>query len=384
MKDEPPQESQERPPKVTRPPKQVHSSEHPRPFPETSQANFRVACNEIADELSKSWRFKLHVGGLVITALIVFTAALVGIIGWSISESLKSERQHFQEQARQDIGTAKQAVDDEITEEFKKENVQKTLDTAVAKAAPTLFAKSIEPSIKAFQQKLETSEANLDKRLKEFDNTITKNEKQSASDVETLRTEVSRLQKRNNLTALGDKAISEGDVESYHQLENFVNEHSDGEDKNAALSELFRVFEAYSPMSGVSRTAGVTIDASKINPKKTKEEELEVNEVLPLLRGEDFMTRTKGAEFISKRGKQGSYKTAEAIVEALKKETNLEALKALDLAFQTVTRRPVGGKLDKRELLQWWEENKERLKKEDTDTTPTPTQTPQPQRTAGG
>lgn len=380
MKDNPPQQPQEPKKPATKPPRQISTPEHPPPFPEASQANFRVTCNEIAEQLSKNWRFKLHVGGLVITALVVLGAAIGGIVGWSISSTLAGERKEFQKQAHDDIESAKKTIEVEIAQEFKKENVQKTLDTSVAKEAPALFAKSVEPNIKAFQQKLDASETNLDKRLKEFNETLSKNEEKSTANVEALRSELSRLQKRNNLTALADKAISEGDVEAYHQLENLAKERPEGEERNAAMSELFRLFEAYSPMSGVSRTGGVTFDASKINSTKTKEEELEVSEVLPLLRHDDAMTRTKAAEFISKKAKRGSYKTADAIVEALKNEKHLEAFKALDFAFQAATGRPVGGKLDKRELLQWWDENKDRLKKEDTDVTPTPT--PQSSATA--
>jgi hypothetical protein len=373
MKGNPPQEPK---PNVERPPKQTHVSGNPPPFPEASQANFRVACNEIAEQLSKNWRFKLHVGGLVITALVVLGAAIGGIVGWSISSTLAGERKEFQKQAHDDIESAKKAIEVEIAQEFKKENVQKTLDTSVAKEAPALFSKSVEPNIKAFQQKLDASETNLDKRLTEFNKTISENERKSTSDVEGLRNELARLQRRNNLTALTDKAISESDVEAYHQLETLVST-SEGEERNAALSELFRLFQAYSPMSGVSRTSGIKLDVSKINPTKTKEEELDIGDLLPLLKDSNPLARTKATELIATKAKRGSYKTAEAIVEALKREQYLEGFKALDAAFQAATGRPVGGKLDKRELLQWWDENKARLKKEDTDATPTPTTTPQ-------
>ncbi len=187
-------------------------NDHATGLPDPDDASFRVACNEIAEQLSKSWRFKLQVIGIVAGALFVLAAVISGIVGWSISASLTKERQHFQEQAQRDIGNAKKALEAEIAEQFKKENVQKTMEGAAGKEAAALLEKSVEPSIRAFQQKLDTSRDDLDKRFNQFNEVITTNEEKSASNVESLRNELARVQKRNNLTALADKAISEGDV----------------------------------------------------------------------------------------------------------------------------------------------------------------------------
>jgi hypothetical protein len=153
---------------------------------------------------------------------------------------------------------------------------------------------------------------------------------------------------------------------------------SEGDERNAVTSELFRVFQAYSIFSGVSRTSGIELKAHEINPTKNKEEDLEIEDLLPLLKLDNALGRVKVAQLISKKAKRGSFKTAEAIVEGLKQETHLEAFKMLGSAFQAATGYEAQGRLDKRELLQWWEENKSRLKKEDTDLSPTPTSTPSP------
>ena len=309
-------------------------------------------------------------------------AAIVGgLVGWSISASLASERQRFQQQAQQDIGNAKKAIDGEIAEEFKKENVQKTLDLAVGRVAPDLFTKAVEPNIKAFQQKLDTSEVKLDQRLKDFNETLSKNEEKSSANVKNLRTELTRLQERNDLAALADKAISEGDVPAYRKLEALAN--APPRQNNAAISELMRVIQAYSVFSGVSRTAGVQLNVKNINASKTKEEELEVDDLLPLLKiADDSFVRAKITQLIGRKAKHGSYKMAEAIVQAIRSETHLEVHKALGEAFRAVTGYQAEGTLDNRDSLKWWEENKDRLKREDTDATPTPTPTPQPSATA--
>jgi hypothetical protein len=148
MKENPPEEKSEVASETTaqNPRKQgSHQPSEPREsnFPDASQANFRVACNEVAEQLSKNWRFRLHVGGLVVTALFLLAAAIGGIVGLSISATLVSERQRFQEEAKREIGTAKQAVEAEITQELKKENVQKTMEVAAGKEAAALLAKSV-------------------------------------------------------------------------------------------------------------------------------------------------------------------------------------------------------------------------------------------------
>jgi hypothetical protein len=247
-----------------------------------------------------------------------------GIFGLSISAMIKSQRQQFQQDARREITNARNGLEVEIAEQFKKENVQKTMETAAAKEAAALLKRSVEPSIKDFQQRLDTSRDDLDKRFTQFNEVIAKNEEKSSANVESLRTELIRLQKRNDVTALADKAISEGDVEAYRRLEKTA-EIAKGEESNAALSELVRVFQTYSVFSGVSRTGGVHLHPSEINAAKNKEEELEVDDLLPLLQIDNPLGRAKVAELVAKKAKRGSYKTAEAIAEALQRETHLEA-----------------------------------------------------------
>ena len=342
-------------------------------LPRPDDASFRITCNEIADQLSKSWSFKLQVIGIIIAAVIVIAAAASGIVGWNISTSIAKARLDFQQDAQKEIGKAREGLEAEIAEQFKKENVQKTMEQAASKEAAALLKKSVEPSINDFQQKLDKNGDDLDKRLAQFNELITKNEAKSSASVEILRTELTRLQKRNDLTALADKAIAEGDVGAYRRLESLLKNGSEGEEMNAVASELFRVFQAYSVFSGVRRTGAIELKVSEINPAKAKEEDLDIEDLLPLLNDSNPLVRVKVAELIYKKAKSGSFKTAEAIVSALERETHLEAFKVFDLVFQKITGREAGGKLDKRELFQWWEENKARLKKEDTDATPTPT-----------
>jgi hypothetical protein len=343
-------------------------------FPNAAEANIRVVCNEIADQLSKNWRFKLQVIGIVVLAFLSLAAAVGTIVGWSISTSLANERQRFEDEVRRQISTAREATEKQIGEEFKKENVKKTVETAAADQASKLLTASVEPSIQSFQSKLDATNGDIDRRFAEFSELVKKSEQAASSNLEDLRHELARLQTRNNLTALADKAISEGDVASYRKLEELSAAESSPEEKNAAISELFRVYQQFSLFSGVSRTGNIHIVASAVNSKKTKEEELEVEELLPLLKEEDQpLGRAKVAELIRGKAKQGSFRTADALATALAKETNLEAFKMIGSALARTVNHDVGDELDYRGLLQWFDENKNRLKTEDTDATPSPT-----------
>lgn len=355
-----------------RPPRRQHDRQLPRP----DDPSFRVACNEIADQLSKSWRFKVQVIGTIVVTILVIAVATSGFVGWNISSSLQKARKDFQDDAKREIGKARDGLEAEIAEQFKKENVQRTMEQAAAKESGVLLKRSVEPSITEFQLKLDKSRDDLEKRFSQFNEVITKNEEKSSANVDSLRTELIRLQKRNNLTALADKAISEGNVAAYRQLEELA-KSPNADERDGVGAELFRVFNAYSVFSGVSRTTGIELDAAKVSPKKTKEEELEVNELLPLLKVEDEpMVRVKIAELISAKAKHGSYKTSEALIDALRRESNLEVIKVLGAALRRTTGHEKGDKLDFREMLTWWDANKERLKREDTDVSPSPTPTP--------
>jgi phage shock protein A len=259
-----------------------------------------------------------------------------------------------------------------VADQFKNENVQKTVERAASTEASDLLAKSVEPNIKSFQSKIDDVTTRVDRRSQEVDE-MAKRTKKAAADIESLRGELARLKERNDLSALADVAISQGDVEAYRKLERMTGSLEKDEARNAALSELFRVYQAYSIFSGVSRTARIELNVPTINSHKSKEEELEVNELLPLLSEPDPLTRAKVGQLISKKGpKLRSFTTSEAVYEVLKKETHLEAFKVLGAVLAQVTGHEADGKLDKREIINWYEKNRDQLRKEDSDVTPTP------------
>ena len=349
---------------------------NPMPTLHASDANFRIICNEVAEELSKNWRFKWHITGLMFGALLLICATLGSIAGWGVYTALANERQNFQMQAKQELATAKTAIENQIADEFKKENVRQIVESVADKESKNLLETAVEPSIKLFQMKVDSVGKDIETRFAVFDDIVKMREKEAASNLDTLRVELSRLQDRNEIAALGDNAIAKGDVVSYRKLEALAKRQPSNEKESAALAELFRVYQAYT-LFAPSRSGAMKIVASAVNPSKMDETELDAEELLNVLRTMDEpIVRAKIGQLLQTKVKKGSYTTAEALVRVMQKETHLEAFRFLGRAFAAVTGREASGLLDRSDDLKWWEENKQRFKKEDTDSNPSLPSTP--------
>lgn len=197
-----------------------------------------------------------------------------------------------------------------------------------------------------------------------------------------MRSELARLQNRNELTALADKAISQGDVVSYNKLEELASTSPDQEQKSAALSELFRVYQFFSVFSGVTRTDNIHLNTAAVNPAKQKEEDLDAPELLRVLReAENPMARLRAAQLVVGKAKHGSYSTIVELESALRRETNLDAMQKIGHALAKVTGHDVGDKLDFRNLLKWVDENRGQLKADDPDVKMSSSPTPQSEST---
>src|SRR5438128_11008616 len=112
-----------------------------------------------------------------------------------------------------------------------------------------MLTQSIEPAISLFKQ-------GVDERLTDLDIFLKVQQQDAAKDLDLFRSELAKLQQRNGLTALADKAIGDGDLGSLQELERLAN-GSDPSTKAAATAEIFRVFDAYSGF-GAMRWAETT------------------------------------------------------------------------------------------------------------------------------
>ena len=168
-----------------------------------------------------------------------------------------------------------------------------------------------------------------------------------------------------------ERKIQQQLVEAYRKLVNLTEKTTPDELMKVdagAMSELFRVVHAYS-IFAPTRWNNVHLVPEALNPKKTKEDDLDVDELVPVL-ATDPQPIARGliADILSKRAPVGSYRIAAAIVAAIQKETHLEVIRRLEPAFARVTGwKNEGTHLDGRELVEWWQKNEAELKAKDTD-----------------
>lgn len=192
---------------------------------------------------------------------------------------------------------------------------------------------------------------------------------QAQDSLESAKTELARLKRRNQLAALADKAIGEGSVSAYKELDKCSLSPLSDDDRNAISAEDVRVITAYS-FAAPTRIGSLKINASTLNPMKRTEEDLSVADIMPFLSPTvepNGLARAKLAKLLSTKVKAGSYKTAEAVATAIRNEDHLEAIKELLIVFRAVTGFQRGDKPDGRFTLEWWDENRRTFQTKDTD-----------------
>src|SRR5205085_1279155 len=117
------------------------------------------------------------------------------------------------------------------------------------------------------------------KRLKSFEKFL--DERRAAYDAAQaeFRKQLNILQKRNELTKLGDRAIAEGSLTDYQQLYETEKNAIDGDIKSAANAEEVRVFSAFGPFSP-TRVYNVALVASQIHAGKQSESDLDSEDLV--------------------------------------------------------------------------------------------------------
>jgi len=331
-------------------------------LPPVTEREWRLACNDIVEGLSKHLGFRVR----IIVPLFAILLAIVAIVGWNTSKGIKERTDEILaladtkitavgKEAEAKIGDAKTKIDDQIKEALKTENIQRTIQSSVTDQSRVLLKDSVQPSIERFDSDL--------KKIKEE-----ANEKTASID-----SELARLKKRNDLTALADRAITQGDVKAYRQLEKMATASpDDGEDTNANVAELFRVFSAYS-LFAPTRGQSVIVNVAQINPQKTKEDELDYDELIGIWEGAKGIGRAKIALLLQKKTKLNSFSQAEWVIAQLEQDNHLETIMRLNSLFMKITGYDKGGKLDGSDILAWWKEHKEEVRTKDTDKPAEPT-----------
>jgi hypothetical protein len=216
-----------------------------------------------------------------------------------------------------------------------------------------------------FTSRVEGVTRDVEDRFQKFDESVTARERESENRFEELKLALSKLNKRNEIVALADRAILGSGV-AYRKLEDMSNKTPQTDEENAVAAELLRVYSAYD-FFAPNRCTLIRINASAVNPAKSSESELTADELLPILQHPDPLIRAKIGTLLNALSNLKGFKIADSIAKALEVETHLEAFRFLRGPFTTALapeKLPEDGTLDCRITLSWWKQNRDRLEKE--------------------
>ena len=242
-------------------------------------------------------------------------------------------------------------VVERVTAQFQEKNIKSTVQRVAGNEAAKVISQNVEPAARKVDEQLQNFEKFLDDRKAQYD-----------ADLAAFRKELDVLTKRNELTRMADRAIADGSLAEYQRLQKMLNEETDGDLKAAESAEVFRVVSAFSTFSP-SRATAAKFDVPMINSRKANENELSDDEVVDILIHDQAPLDRAHAAFLLQE-RTMTLQIAQALRDAIDRETHLEALRFEKAAFDRISGFQRGGAIDGKEEVKWFDQNVERLRKE--------------------
>jgi len=203
-------------------------------------------------------------------------------------------------------------------------------------------------------QKVEKADENL--------NTFTNRQKKLSKEVNVIKTEltaeVKKLKERNEIVALADTAISEGDAASYEELKRKCIKLRPNEEMfNVAVSSLLRVKNFYAEGT---RIKGVDIYRTKPDGTKLINDGLETEYLIKYLLGvKNWTWRNKAALLLGKRKQKG---VPDALIIGME-DDRLDVRRACIKSFEALTGYDNPDVLEYKFSIEWWAEHKDEWEK---------------------
>lgn len=170
-----------------------------------------------------------------------------------------------------------------------------------------------------------------------------------------LSSELSVLNKRNKLTTLADKAITEADRKALNELERISKSSSDKEVRVAAVAEGGRVISFWLNMNRIATCPRIKFaDGSVRDISAMSTDEL----ITQLLNNKSWVVRRECAKLLNSK-KQVS--VVEALARSMKKDADIEvSMKSLN-SFRDITNPPESGLDIFDGYILWWEHNRKTI-----------------------
>jgi hypothetical protein len=130
-------------------------------------------------------------------------------------------------------GALERLMINRIDQEFREPRIQQTIQKVINDKAGEMLTEEIQLEVTRFY-------AETTKQVQNFQVFLDNLRVDFQKEYQTLSEEVSRLKKRNDLTVLGDRAISDGDSEALDELQSLSKDPVDPITKAAAMAEYRR------------------------------------------------------------------------------------------------------------------------------------------------
>lgn len=243
------------------------------------------------------------------------------------------------------------AISDRISKQFEDSNIKKTLTDVANAKGEEILNKQIRPEIEQFKAEIK-KEFDSVKKLAEDLKT------KYLADYNTFKSEVVKLEERNELTELADKVIVNRDVAALEDLERVTKDSARAELTPAATSELKRAKTFFATMTSIK---GISIERKGPLGSIMKDKELTTNMLIfDLKNNTNWRIRVKAAELLRDRNEKG---VPDILVEVMNSDLDLEVRKTTLDTFEAITGFVSNDVFGFKAAREWWIKNKSEVDK---------------------
>ena len=233
-------------------------------------------------------------------------------------------------------------VVDRIDKQFEEKNIKKVVEEAAIDKAESLLLKTINPQIENFQKV-------TNKKVKDFDSFLKAMKGSYENDHKALRKEVAKLQLRNHILELGDKAISHADRTALNELLRLKKNPPDANLLDAISCQIGTVKAFW---ISVTRIKGKTLKDLLQDGTLKEEKEYTTPELIELLlKHKNCLVRVRAAQMMNRCHEKG---VPEALIKCMEQDLDLEVLKYAKDAFEIITGYKGSDVFNIKPLKNWW------------------------------
>jgi hypothetical protein len=242
-------------------------------------------------------------------------------------------------------------VTSQIAQKFADPRIRETFQEVAVNQASKMLKDEIQPEVNRFRN--ETNE-----KVQDFQGFLDKLRADFQKEYKTLSEEVSRLKQRNDLTILGDRAITEGNRQALDELERLEEINQDYTVKIAAESEIRRVQSFWTLMNTTQYTSITMIYQ---DGTEQKDGEIPTNHLISyILSNQKWQVRAVPARLLGQRNEKG---VLDILLKVAREDPHLEVVKHAKESFEKITGLQIPGVFNVYGMEKGWEEHSKEINK---------------------